>query len=103
MTEHNGEGEIVDLEKDPYIHNQMFTDRFISEVIGIVAPIKLHIDIPKKAQWPWFEGRPQYGHVRIRFAGESASGFEFETEQWGRTIGSAFRAVREQLRVESGR
>lgn len=78
---------------DAFLKNQMTPDRFIGEVIMIIAPKMLHIDIDS-------EKLP----VNIKFSGTSVvTGFEFKCERRGRTIGSALRAIREQLRVESGR
>lgn len=75
---------------------QMFTDEFISQVIQIIAPRYLWIDIddPKMLS---------IEKVRVRFGGKNLDGFEFETDQRGRSIGEALRKVREELREVSGK
>jgi hypothetical protein len=87
---------------DPYITNQMMTDDFIGQVIQIVAPSKLHIDIADPLGKDRDLMTVREGNVTVTFEGVSVDGFEFSATRTGLTVGSTLRAIREALRQESG-
>lgn len=53
---------------------QMFTDEFIGEVIQIVAPTRIHIDIYERG-----DVGPE--NVRVRFDGKSVNRWKFSSDQ----------------------